>query len=327
MATISLEPTRRTNVYYQAAEPHSSIRATEQFIASGADLDERHGPDGNTPLMQAADYGHACSVELLLQAGASIDKRNSSGDLPLQVAAMNHHGRCVEMIIAQSPDAHITEAMVAACRRSDSCALLSLMLAARSLDASDAYGDTPLTMAVDYDSHCVELLLQRGADVNAANTAGWTPLAVAALNGRVRSARVLLAHPHIEVNPVMDLRAYRQMYYFVREKSGYMPSAMTPLLIAAVIGSFESLGVLSMLVKHGEIDTRMTTSGDAHGWLVDDIAPASWLPFILEARRTQGYRSRRGKMAAFRIQRFLRDTTCNPMYAAARRALMRQYAS
>lgn len=34
---------------------------------------------------------------------------------------------------------------------------------------------------------------------------------------------------------------------------------------------------------------------------------------------------RRRTMAAWRIQRFLRDTTCNPIYAAARRSLMRQY--
>ena len=34
---------------------------------------------------------------------------------------------------------------------------------------------------------------------------------------------------------------------------------------------------------------------------------------------------RRRPMAARRIQRFLRDTTCNPVYAAARRSLERLY--
>lgn len=47
----------------------------------------------------------------------------------------------------------------------------------------------------------------------------------------------------------------------------------------------------------------------------------------LRAAREQATRElqaqRRRTMAAWRIQRFLRDTTCNPMYAAARRSLER----
>jgi len=41
-----------------------------------------------------------------------------------------------------------------------------------------------------------------------------------------------------------------------------------------------------------------------------------------QAAREQALERRR-TMAAFRIQRFLRDTTCNPVYAAARRSLER----
>ena len=43
-----------------------------------------------------------------------------------------------------------------------------------------------------------------------------------------------------------------------------------------------------------------------------------------KAAREQALERRR-TMAAFRIQRFLRDTTCNPVYAAARRSLERLY--
>ena len=98
---------------------------------------------------------------------------------------------------------------------------------------------------------------------------------------------------------------------------------MTPLMIAAVTQS----DIFTDILHHDEVDTLMTTSGDARGHLVEDIAPPSWRDMILEARRTQIYRSRRSKMAALRIQRFLRDSTCNPVYAAARRSLDRLYLS
>jgi hypothetical protein len=94
---------------------------------------------------------------------------------------------------------------------------------------------------------------------------------------------------------------------------------MTPLMIAAVTQS----DIFTDILHHDDVDTLMTTSGDAHGHLVEDIAPPSWREKIREARRTQVYRSRRGKIAALRIARFLRDTTCNPVYAAARRSLER----
>ena len=325
MTTISLEP---ATVYYQTDETHNSIRVTELHISSGMDLDERLGPESNTRLMRAAKDGLARSVELLLQAGARIDKRDSKGYLPLQRAAMGHHGRCVELIIAQSPDIHITEAMVHACRWSNSAALLGLMLGATALDMRSPSGDTPLTMAVVHDdAHCVELLLRRGADVNATNAGGWTPLAVVAMDGCARAADLLLAHPSIDVNPVIDLRGWSRVRELVPNlhdlSHRYIPSAMTPLLIAAAC-TYGRMMLLARLLKHAEVDTRMTTTGDAHGRLVEEIAPLSWRDRILEARRTQPFRSRRGRMAAFRIQRFMRDTTCNPIYAAARRSILRQ---
>ena len=312
-------------------ESNESIRLTELFIASGTDLDALVGRKSNTALIIAAKEGRPSSVRLLLAAGASRDKCDSRGQLPLTAAAVRHQYRCVKILFPGSSAAHITEAMIATCKQGCPTSLAGLLgLGGKDvINARDARGDTPLTIAARHHRRCAELLLKAGADVNGTNARGWTPLAIQARYGCLGCPKMLLAHPSIDVNPVVDARGQNlrdtRCYYPDTPHSPmyYIPSAMTPLLIAAVTRS----SPFGDLLYHDEVNTLMTTTGDARGRLVEEIAPPSLRDKILEARRTQVYRSRRGKMAARRIQRFLRDTTCNPVYAAARRSLERLYQS
>jgi len=339
LGTISLaRHLAHTNVFYETRESPESIRATEQYIASGADLDIRHplrGNDVSTPLMRAAKQGRASSMELLMRAGASTTMRDGSGRLPLTCAAfgtMAHyigaeghpHTHCVDILMKQASDAHVTEALHAACGAANSLALLSLLRSARPgsryLDARAADGNTPLTKVCAVRSagvRCATILLQRGANVNATRADGWTPLAIAAMAGRDCVAELLLSQHGIDVNPVVDVHWEEQSRssWGARHPDG-IDTTMTPLLIAV---SVRDTRTVAALLQHDDIDTRATTGGTR----AEQIAKGDIAAMIIEARRTQAYRSRRGKMAAFRIQRFLRDTTCNPVYAAARRSLER----
>jgi len=62
------------------------------------------------------------------------------------------------------------------------------------VNQKDWNGSSPLHFAArDADSTLVQLLLQRGAQVNTPDKAGWTPLHESAANGRLRSMQLLLA--------------------------------------------------------------------------------------------------------------------------------------
>lgn len=54
-------------------------------------------------------------------------------------------------------------------------------------------GNSPLSAAVYQDRRdVVRLLIERGADVNQGDNAGWTPLHLAVANGRIETAKMLL---------------------------------------------------------------------------------------------------------------------------------------
>ena len=66
----------------------------QQLLAaasSPADLANTAAPSGNVALHMAAANGHTATCELLLQAGANVNMKNSAGNIPLHWAALNGH--------------------------------------------------------------------------------------------------------------------------------------------------------------------------------------------------------------------------------------------
>ncbi|MBQ3526864.1 MAG: ankyrin repeat domain-containing protein [Akkermansia sp.] len=121
------------------------------LITAGADVNKAD-KDGKTPLYRAAKFGHPECVKLLLAApGIDVNKANKKGYTPLQMAAWKGHPECVK-----------------------------LLLAAPGIDVNKADGDgwTPLYWAAGKGhTECVKLLLAApGIDVNKADKKGFTPL-------------------------------------------------------------------------------------------------------------------------------------------------------
>lgn len=133
-----------------------SLAQVEALLARGADASYKGGPEWDDPVvLLACDHDAKLPIAKALVAhGASPRERNANGNTPLQVAGCGGAIECVKWLLTTD-------------------AVADLMTA-------DSEGDTALHDTVA--NGCVDVarvLVAAGADVNAANKAGRTPLDVA----------------------------------------------------------------------------------------------------------------------------------------------------
>jgi Ankyrin repeats (3 copies) len=85
------------------------------------------------------------------------------------------------------------EALIEAARRGDMKQIAHLLATGADVNAQNKWGLTPL-MAAAHGGHLEigELLMEMGADVNARQNGGWTALMCAAVRGQVDAVRLLL---------------------------------------------------------------------------------------------------------------------------------------
>jgi quinoprotein dehydrogenase-associated probable ABC transporter substrate-binding protein len=144
------------------------------LLALGADANARNGDD-LTPLMAAAYRDHVPSVEALLQHGASLTVTDPKGLTPLCMAVNNRSFLAAMALLnaGASPNA--------ACGANR---LTPLMIVASHLEAEKS-GNVPVDAGLFLSDgvspqQVGQLLVSKGADVNARSKSGLTALMVAA---------------------------------------------------------------------------------------------------------------------------------------------------
>lgn len=188
-------------------------RVIETLVGAGVGIEGRD-PDQRTPLMLAAIQGHKTIVRLLLASRASIDARDGDHATALKLAAGNGHASVVRHLLRagagragssrpemKDPDrvpsstscdvgttgvpaplkeqpertADIQEALMVAAG-SDHMEVLKLLIAeGADIEARDSLGWTPLTWAAVTDCPlAIKLLIDAGANVDAPNSQGMT---------------------------------------------------------------------------------------------------------------------------------------------------------
>ena len=188
-------------------------RQIDDAIKNGANVNARDG-NGRTPLMYAAwNNVNPEVITTLIEAGADVNVANKNGDTPLMYAAQlngidvpNHYA--MRLLISAgadvvSPSATLeikeeaTKELLSVASDANMNDVFRLIQNGANVNAVDEYGWTPLMLAVAYNYNLVSkadtslILIGCGADVNAVDRNGWTPLMLASWNNRGYIARTL----------------------------------------------------------------------------------------------------------------------------------------
>lgn len=174
------------------------------LLANGADPNQMSN-SGCTPLHFAAAGGHLLIVDALLRKGCGVAAHNLGGRSALQVAAMAGHVMVVRNILTAGMDVDdeglvdgFTPLMRAA-QAGKADVLIELLRRGASVNRREAHGWTALHLAVkdgegEDCSRVVGTLVDAGADVDAPNGDGMTPLMYAAASPDYDGTLALLRH-------------------------------------------------------------------------------------------------------------------------------------
>lgn len=157
-----------------------------KLVSAGADPDSKD-THGTPVLTLASDEGYLDIVKVLLDAGADVNKKDNDGSTALMEASEKDHIDIVKILLVAGADPDVeNDNGVTALWMASSNGLAEvselLLPLTKNIDAREKYNkSTPLiNMARWGKVSTVKALLDKGADMNAQDTQGWTALMWAA---------------------------------------------------------------------------------------------------------------------------------------------------
>ena len=185
---------------YQAVTDDDAMALTQLLKE---DLDDNKPTDDlrRTPLHQAAHLNHCTCLTALLRHGASMSNEDAKGDTPLHLAAWAGHVEALSVLLAHGVDVDWLSGRdgysplwcAISAHHIDAARLLLKHGARVSLRSTSGGGLLPLHQAaVTGQSAMCELLLERGAQIDAVDDNDSTALHYAAAAGALATVQVLL---------------------------------------------------------------------------------------------------------------------------------------
>ncbi|XP_062512437.1 serine/threonine-protein phosphatase 6 regulatory ankyrin repeat subunit B-like [Corticium candelabrum] len=160
-----------------------------RLVEEGGNVNDVDTKSNSTALHWAAENENSGICSFLLSRGAKINLKDKDGQTPLHLAAAKHHFRTCQLLVhvykadvasvnncGQTP---LHKALIKSLR--DIPALYLPLITNESVNVADRLGNCALHIAArNGDIQTVQLLVDCGADVNALNEDGQTPLHTAA---------------------------------------------------------------------------------------------------------------------------------------------------
>lgn len=183
-----------------AAAARGDLEETRKYLAGGVSV--YASQSGNCLADIALESGNLELMRLLVEHGWNVERPlHGFRKFPLLVALEKGHAHIVDYILSQKIDLNrpeeygITLFTLACCGSASADQLRKMLGLGANLHETRFRGQTPFSFAASAEAiHAMDVLAEAGADINAADNAGQTPLIHCAAGGKLRSVEWLIQH-------------------------------------------------------------------------------------------------------------------------------------
>ena len=247
------------------------------LLNNGASLNEQDA-SGNSALMRATEYGRAEMVYCLLSRGANLYLQNKLGKTAKDIAVRSGFPHIVRILDNATIGAKIYSAV-----RQNNVERARALVRNKHADVQwrDNDGNTALTAAVNEQNQTlVTMLLQAGANPNAANYHGATPLAWAAYpdndgtdSNPALVARLLAAgaDPNIQ-----DLQGETPLFWAVAQGNIEVLNMLLEAGAKQLLKNAEGKTARSVAIEEGNMAAlQALDTAYVNGFLIPEATPES----------------------------------------------------
>ena len=207
----------RSALFSAVRKKHADV--VEVLIDAGADI-ERKGNDGRSPLLVASS-ANLQIVKMLVKAGAGVRATSNEGTTCLIFATYRGHTETVRYLVGL-PQVDVNRknnkgltALHCAANHNHADVMEVLIDAGADIEAKDDdTGSSPLHLSRGLD--VVKLLVKAGAEVRATDNKGYTCLMCASYEGHTETVRYLVGLPEVDMNHLNN-RGYTSLHRAVFE--------------------------------------------------------------------------------------------------------------